>query len=143
LSKDIVKGKIIAILILEAFHIIVAFFFGIIHNMIYGQMNFFLDINIAFFGLILILFAVFNLVFFTLYYKSGYYYGKPVIYAIAAAMVYGFLIEFVGFKYQWARDIIEGDFSTQLIVLVIGVVVTVVMSLFTIKRSIHNYVSVS
>ena len=62
-KREIVKSKIYVLYILEGLHIAFGFLFGIIHNLIYGQFNFFFDINIAFFGLILVLFAIFNIIY--------------------------------------------------------------------------------
>ena len=140
--KEIVQSKIYATLILEGVHLATGFFFGIIHNMIYGQWNLFFDINIAFFGLMVLLFAIFNVVFFPLYFRTGYYFGKPVIYGITVAMIYGFIIEFGVVKYQFMRDIFEGSIQTQFVILFIGVVVSVLLTLFTFKKSISNYESI-
>lgn len=142
-KKEIVLSKIYTLFILEGVHLFTALIFGIIHNLIYGQWNFFFDINVAFFGLMILLFAIFNIVFLPMYFKTGYYFGKPVIYGIVVTMIYAFIIEYSVVRYQWFRDIFEGDISTQIIILVIGVIVSVVLSYITIKRSIYNYENIS
>jgi len=138
-KKDYVTSKIYALFTLEALHILLGVIFGLVHNMIYGQYNWFFDINIAFFGVVLGLFTVFNVVFLPLYFKTGYFFGKPVIYAIVVAMIYGFIFEFGAIKYQWFRDIFEGPVLTQVIILVVGVVLTVVLNWFVIRKSVSNY----
>ena len=122
---------------------IVGFIFGIIHNLIYGQWNFFFDINFAFFGLMTLLFAIFNIVFLPLYFRTGYYFGKPVIAGIAVTMIYGFILEYSVTRYQAVRDLFEGDISTQIIILVVGVVLSVILTMVTINRSVKNYESIN
>ena len=136
-----VKGKIYALLLIEGLHLVLGFLFGIIHNLIYGQFNWFFDVNVAFFGVVLGLFAVFNIVFLPQYFKTGYAFGKAVIYGIAATMLYSFIFEFGVFKYQWFRDIFEGPLGIQFIVAAIGILVTVVLNIVAIKQSVANYES--
>jgi hypothetical protein len=142
-KREIVLSKVVALFIIEGVHLAVGFFFGIIHNMIYGQWNFFLDINYAFFGAMVLLYAIFNIVFLPNYFKTGYYFGKPVIYGNIVVLIYAFLLEFSQFKLQIARDIFEGSIGTQLIVMVVGVGISIILSIITIKRSIQNYESIN
>ncbi|MDY0278706.1 MAG: ABC-2 transporter permease, partial [Acholeplasma sp.] len=44
-KANIVVAKTVSIYIIQGIHIIFALIFGIIHNLIYGQYNFFLQIN--------------------------------------------------------------------------------------------------
>lgn len=142
-KKEIVLSKIYAIIILEATHLLIGAVFGIIHIWIYGSYNFFFDINVAFFGLIIIMFALFNLIFFPAFFKTGYYFGRPIIYGVIATLIFGFIMEFSIAKYQAVRDIFEGLLSTQFIVLIIGVVVALVMHVVTVKLATSNYESMS
>lgn len=141
-SKQIVKSKIYTLFIIELTHLLVGFTFGIIHNLIYGQWNFFFDINLAFFGLMTLLYAIFNLVFLPMYFKTGYYFGWPVIYGVIVTLIYGFIIEFSVVKYQRVRNIFEGDLSTQMYILIFGIVLSLFLSLITIRKSINNYESI-
>lgn len=140
-KKEVVKSKIYALFILEGLHIAFGFLFGIIHNLIYGQPNLFFDINIAFFGVVLVLFTIFNVVFLPQYFKTGYFFGKPVIYGIVATMIYAFVMEFGAIKYQFFRDIFEGTTLMQIIILVIGIIVSVVLNYIAIIKSVTNYES--
>ncbi|MGS0972233.1 MAG: ABC-2 transporter permease [Candidatus Izemoplasmataceae bacterium] len=141
-KKEIVKSKIHAVLILEALHLVTAFLLGLVHNAIYGSYNFFFDINLAFVGIILMMFALFNLVFFTNYFKTGYFFGRPTVYGVVVTLVYAFIVEFSVAKYQGVRDVFEGDFSNQLLVFVVGLIITVLLSWVTIKQSIMHYESI-
>lgn len=138
-KAEFVKSKIIALFVLEGLHLFFGFLFGFIHNLIYGQFNWFHDINIAFVGVILVLFTIFNIVFLPQYFKTGYYFGKPVIYGIVATMIYGFVIEFSAFKYTWYRDLFEGPLLTQIIILVVGALIAVGLNWYAWKISVKNY----
>jgi hypothetical protein len=138
-KKEIVQSKLLSLLTLEGLHFLFGLIFGIIHNMIYGSFNWFFDINFAFFGIILGLFAVFNIVFLPLYFKWGRNFGKPVIIAIVITMIYAFIPEFLVFQYQSARNILEGHILNQLIVLGSGVVLLLVFTRITCKLSVKYY----
>lgn len=140
-KKEVVKSKIYALFILEGLHIGFGFLFGIIHNLIYGQTNMFFDVNIAFFGVVLVLFTIFNLVFLPQYFKTGYFFGKPVIYGIVATMIYAFIMEFGVIKYQFFRNVFEGNVLNQIIIMIIGVILAVVLNYLAINKSVHNYES--
>lgn len=141
-KKEIVISKIYTLYILEGIHIIFGLLFGVIHNLIYGQLNFFFDINIAFFGHVLLLFAVFNIVFLPMFFKTGYYFGKAVIFGNIIVLIYAFIIEFSVTKYKTVSNIFEGSVLTQSIVLAIGVVLSVLLSIITIKISVKNFESI-
>lgn len=142
-KKEIVLSKIYSIIILEAIHFIMGVLFGIIHVWIYGTFNFFFDVNIAFFGLMIIMYALFNMIFFPAFFKTGYYFGKPVIFGVIATLNFGFIIEFGVARFQAVRDIFEGQLSTQFMVLIIGVIVAIVMHKITVKAAVVNYESMT
>lgn len=145
-KKAVVTSKFIAILLIEALHILLAVIFGLIHNSIYGTWNLFMDINISFFGVGILLFGVFNITFFPAYFKTAYFFGKPLIYGSIVTLIYGFIFEF-GAAYSlsnqdslgWVLNILEGSIETQLIVLAVCIVLSSLLSLITLKKSIYNY----
>ena len=141
-KKEIVQSKIYAIIILQAVHVIFAIIFGIIHNHIYGTYNFFFDINVAFFGVAILMFAIFNISFFPWYFKTAYSYGKPVILGIIITLVYGFIFEFGIVRFEFMRTVFEGPVINQMIVLIVAIVASVVLTIFTIKLSTKNFESI-
>lgn len=140
-KREIVLSKITAILIVEGIHIGTGIIFGIIHNQIYPVWNFFQDINLAFFSMMILMYAIFNLVFMPLYFKTAYYFGKPVIYGVVVTLIYAFLFEYGSIKYQFMRDVFEGTMTVQWIVTAIAITLTVVLTWITIKKSVQNYES--
>jgi hypothetical protein len=140
--KDIATSKAISLFVVEGLHLVSGIIIGIIHNLLYGSMNIFLDINFAFFGIIIVMFSLFNIVFLPLYFKTAYFFGKPVIYGVVVTLVYAFLMEYGVLRFQFMRDIFEGTISNQIIVLVVGIVITVLLNYIAVIRSRKNYESI-
>jgi len=133
--KDIVSSKVYALFILELTHIVFAVIFGLIHNQLYGSWNFFFDINLAFYGVSILLFGVFNITFLPAYFKTAHFFGKPLIYATIATIIFGFIFEFGIAKYQFMRDIFEGTLMVQTIVFIVAAILGVLLSVVALKIS--------
>lgn len=133
--KDIVSSKVYALFILEFTHIVFAVIFGLVHNQLYGSWNFFFDINLAFYGVSILLFGVFNITFLPAYFKTAHFFGKPLIYATIVTIIFGFIFEFGIAKYQFMRDIFEGTLMVQTIVFILAAVLGVLLSVVALKIS--------
>ena len=133
--KDIATSKVYSIFILEGLHLVFAIVFGLIHNAIYGSWNFFFDINLAFFGVGILLFGVFNISFLPLYFKTAHFFGKPLIIASITTLIYGFIFEFGVVKYQFMRDIFEGDILTQAIAFGVTLLLGIGLSCLALRIS--------
>lgn len=133
--KDIVSSKVYTLFILELTHIVFAVIFGLIHNELYGSWNFFFDINLAFYGVSILLFGVFNITFLPAYFKTAHFFGKPLIYATIATIIFGFIFEFGIAKYQFMRDIFEGTLMVQTIVFIVATILGVLLSVVALKIS--------
>ncbi len=133
--KDIVSSKVYALFILEITHIVFAIIFGLIHNELYGSWNFFFDINLAFYGVSILLFGVFNITFLPAYFKTAHFFGKPLIYATIATIIFGFIFEFGIAKYQFMRDIFEGTLMVQTIVFIVAAILGILLSVVALKIS--------
>jgi hypothetical protein len=138
-KKEVVKSKIYAVLILEGLHLATGFLFGLIHNAIYGSYNIFFDVNIAFFGAMVLMYALFNLAFFPTYFKTGYFFGKANIYGVIVTLVYGFIIEFTVAKYGGVQEIFEGSIGVQGLVLLVGLVLSLLLTVYTYRQSLYHY----
>ena len=137
--KDIVNSKAMSIFILELLHVLFALVFGFIHNYVYELYNPFLDINLTFFGVGIGMFGVFNVIFLPLYFKSAHFFGKPLIYANIAILIYGFIFEFGAIRYQWVRDLLEGSFRSQILPFTLLTLMGVLLSLLAVKLSQMNF----
>lgn len=90
--RDIVKARIMSMHIIELMQIAVAIVFAIINKKLYAS-NFFMEPNAAFFGLGLVMYGIFNVIFFPMFYKTGHKIGLPAIISISAAVVFAIVVE--------------------------------------------------
>lgn len=142
-KRDIVKSKIVAILTIEGVHLLTGIIMGVVHNQIYGTYNFFMDMNLAFFSAMFVMFAVFNIIFLPLYFKTAYFYGRPVIYGTVATVVFAFILEYGTIRFAFMRNIFEGEMSTQWVVAMISAILVGILTFVTVKRSIRNFTNLS
>lgn len=133
--KDIASSKITSLYLLEGLHLVIALLFGLIHILIYGTWNFFFDINLAFFGVAILLFGVFNISFLPAYFKTAHFYGKPLIFASITTTIYGFIFEFGIARFQFMKDIFEGKLVIQVIAFVATSLLGVILSFIALKMS--------
>ena len=141
--KDILTARIITFMTLELLNIITGVIFAVIHIRLYHNTNFGLDLNMAFFGASLIMFAVFNLFFFPGYYKTAYFFGIPLTIALIAAVVFAAAVEFLVMFNRSAALMLEGGGESQRIfqasVLAAGIIIFIVSGIITRSLSIKNF----
>lgn len=112
-KEDYVKTKIISLALLELLHILTAAIFAIIHNLLYTNSNFTLDLNFAFFGVGFIIYAIFNLIFYPIYFKTGYYFGKATIFANIGVILFALIVEMMIIFIPSVRNLMEGISNSQ------------------------------
>lgn len=90
-KRDVVKARCWFIVIIELFQILVSVPFAIIRHGLYtnpqgNEVG--IEVNIAFYGLVLILYALFNSIFLPLFYKTAYKAGYALLLAGFATTVF-------------------------------------------------------
>jgi ABC-2 type transport system permease protein len=140
-KRDIVKARIISILILELMHIAWAAAFALLNRTIYHTANFSLDLNPAFFGLIFIMFSLFNLILFPLFYQTGQKFGFPVILATTAAILFAAAAELLAVFSDPFRRLMEtpGRNGFQLASLTAGMLLFALGAAAAIRLSINRF----
>lgn len=139
-KNDIVISKILAIVFNQLLYIIAAIIFAVISNIIYGPTRLFFNLNPAFFGHILVMFSIFNLIFFPKYFKTAYFFGKAAILASLVAISYAVLIEGLNIGLIAVNNVIESNNGLiQLGLLAIGMLIYLLSLFITIKKSITNF----
>jgi len=139
-KRDVVKARILSIVILELLQILVAVVFAILNMKLYRTANFLLDPNIAFFGFALIMYGVHNVFFFPMFYKTAYKIGIPVIVAVAAAVLFAFAVEFA-VLYIPALGVLDGmgHIGAQLWVLGAGIVLFALLNIVAYRISVRRF----
>lgn len=137
---DIAKSKGYTVIILELLHLVLAVIVGIIHNLVYGSFNIFLNISPAFYGYVLIMFALFNIIYLPLYFRTAYYFGKPLIYGMIVCTIFGIGLELLALLVPWASNILDNpSIFYQLGMLVAGIAIFVGINWLALNRSARNY----
>ncbi|NQT58048.1 MAG: ABC-2 transporter permease [Bacteroidetes bacterium] len=138
-KKDIVKARMTSIMILQLLQISMAVLFAILNHVLYKSDNFGFDTNAAFFGLVFVMFALENALLFPMFYKTGYNFGVAVLVSTVAAVLFAAAAELLIMFNGKFRMFMEGKVSTQVIILIAGIVVFMVAGLMTYKISISRF----
>lgn len=133
-KTDVVKARIAAFCIIELIHIAFGVIFAVIHHILYKFDNFMLNLNPAFFGVAFTMFGIFNIIFFSMYYKSAYFFGIPTIVATVVTVLYITGIELSAIFMDSVRSFFANPaIGIQLAVLIGGLAVFVIFNLLTVK----------
>jgi len=142
-KKSYVKSKILTISIIGLVHILIGMIVSIIHVLVYKTPNFAFDLNFAFFGIIFIIYGIFNLVLFPMYFKTGYKFGIPIIIANIVVFLIAGCIETLNILYPSINNIFEGTSSTmklcQFIILIIGILLYILSNYLAYKISSDRF----
>lgn len=142
--NDVVKARMLSIIILEVLQILSTAIFAAVNLAIYTKNNFLLDTNVTFIGCVFMMYGVFNLVFFPMFYKTAYKIGIPVLAALTAAFLFVAAVEFLillvpGLKILDSR----ADIAAQLPVLAGGIIIFAVLNIAALKISVKRFQSVN
>jgi hypothetical protein len=142
-KRDVVKAKLGSIVLLELVNILIAIPFAIANYLLYNREQIFIDPNPAFFGFVLIMYALFNLIFITGYYKTAYKMTFPIIKAMIVTLLFAAAIEILPFIVPELRRIFDSRSPEtavwQFITLAAGVVIFVIFNLITFKISAERF----
>ncbi len=100
-KKDIVAARILSFMTYELIYVIIAVVFAAINLRLYNDWPmFFLRPNIAFFGLIFIMFGLVNITLFPIYFKTAYNYGWAAIMANIMGVCFAVGMEILALKVE-------------------------------------------
>jgi ABC-2 type transport system permease protein len=142
-KNEIVKGKMSSLIIIELLHLLMGAIFTLIHLRMYGIDNYMLDLNFAFFGISFVMFALFNLVFFPIYFKTAYNYGIPTIAANVVAALFAVTVELLVLFNPVFNNYLEGKSSEmkmlQFFILISGIVIFALLNFIAYKISAKRF----
>lgn len=142
-KRDVVKSRILSIAILQILQILVAVPFAILNIKLYQAENFLLDPNFSFFGFVFAMYAVHNVVFFPLFYKTGYKIGIPSMAGIAAAVLFATTVEF-SILFVPALKVLDGfgHLAPQLWLLSAGILFFVIINMVAYRISARRFTNI-
>lgn len=147
--KDIVGAKLFTVCYSELLTLAVAIPCAIITSLVLNPSGNIvgMDANFAFFGLTLIAYSVFNLIFLPWYFKTGYKTGLPLTMAIIVYILLVCLFELVINLVPVLKTNLDSldpaTFGIQLIVLAFGIVIFAITTFIAYKWSNNNFGKVS
>lgn len=143
-KRDAVNARFFTVVLLEMLQIIVSIPFAVLRCSLIPQENLAgMEANAALFGLALIMFGIFNIIFLPGFYKTAYKTGTPYLLSCTAMTIFAIIAEVIiqltpGVK--TALDTVNPAYvPQQLAVLGIGVIVFAVLTLIARKMSIKRF----
>lgn len=143
-KKDIVKARFAFVILLQLVQMITAIPFAIIRqNMPLPGNQVGMDANIALFGLSLVMFGLFNYIFFALYYKDVNKVGSAFVWSSIAVFVYMTIAETCTHVIPFVRDYLDTKdpqyLTYKLIVLAVGIVVYTFLTYVVYRKAVKSF----
>jgi len=126
--NEMVKARIAVVIILELLHLGFAAIFGLISTKLYPNLiYYFFAPSFSFFGLCFVMMGIFNLIFFTMYYKTAYKYGAATFTSVAAAVLFAVAAEWLSIANEEVFNLFKGSgadsIATQITILAAGIAI--------------------
>jgi hypothetical protein len=137
-KRDVVKARLGAVIGLEVLQMIVAVPFAILRSQIAPTENLAgLDASLTLFGLVFIMFGVFNVVFLPQFYRTGYKTGTPYLVATLIMTVVVVAAELVIQLTPTLKQALDTTTCTrpQIVALFAGLLIFILLNLMAYRRS--------
>ncbi|MFC3800263.1 ABC-2 transporter permease [Cohnella sp. GCM10012308] len=146
-KKDMVKSRMLVIVSLELLHIAFAVLFGVINRYLYPDfIYYFYAPTIGFLGLCFVMLAIFNLVFFPIYYKTAYKHGNAAIASITAAMLFAAGAQWLGIASKDVAAVINdtgtGHLASQSTILIAGISIFALFTAAAYRMAVRHFLKV-
>lgn len=141
-KRESVKGKCLLIISIQIFQLLFSIPFAFLRNAIEVENNpVGIDATVAWYGFGLIIYAVFDLVFFPAYYKNGYKAGKAFV--IAAIPMLLLMVAVEGSVHvpalAWLDSYASKDLLLQTPILLIGILCYVILLSLAYRISVKRF----
>ena len=143
-KRDMVRARILSITIIELLQIGFAVPFVFLNNKIYPAGNMIgIDVNFAFLGCVFIMYAIFNAIFFPMFFKTAYKAGIPIFLGVLVSSLFAVAVEFgvqIVPVLKTSLDTLNaGYLANQLYVLIAGIVIFALATWLAGKKSAKNF----
>lgn len=146
-KRDMVKARVAVIVGLELLHIVTAAIFGSISMILYPDITYlFFPPNMGFWGLNLVMLAIFNLIFIPMFYKTAYKFGWALLAAVVAAMLFAGIAQWLGIQSPVVNEIFYGteaqQVTLQTFILIGGIVIFAAFSMIAYRLAAKRFLRV-
>ncbi len=143
-KRDAVKARFYTVIIFELLQIIVTIPFAILRNVLNPAENLAgMEANIALFGLVFMMFGIFNIVFLPMFYKTAYKTGIPYLISCAAMILFVIIAEVAINLLPTLKVTLDTTntvyFPQQMIVFLIGIILSVLLTAFAYAMSVRQF----
>jgi hypothetical protein len=143
-KRDAVTARIYTVIIFELLQIIVSIPFAILRNTLIPMENAAgMEANAALFGLVFVMFGIFNVIFLPMFYQTAYKTGLPFVIACSAMTVYAILAEVIIHVVPGWSAVLDTTSTTylpqHLAVLLGGVVLFALLTALAHSQSVKNF----
>ncbi|SDY21600.1 ABC-2 transporter permease [Eubacterium barkeri] len=143
-KKDVVRGRMAFVIIIELIQVLLVAGFSILRNAIESAPNQAgLEANLTLLGAGLVLFGIFNLVFFTQYYKAINKVGRSFVIATTVYWLVALVFEGSTFAIPYVRDVLDTPDPQHLlpkcVVLALGAVVFLLCNSLAYKKGCRSF----
>lgn len=143
-KRDIVKSRFLFVIILQLAQIITAIPFAMIRRTFSLPGNLVgMDANVAFFGLSFLMLGLFNLVFFTKYYKDTDKVGTSFLLGTIVITIFMIIAEASVHVVPFIKNYLDTKdpefLAYKVVVLAAGIVLYIVLTLISYQRSVRSF----
>lgn len=145
-KTDVVKSKLLVVVCSQLALILISLPFAFLRLLFLSNGNLVgIEANVAFYGFGFMIFAAFNYLFLTGYFKTAYKIGRPFLIGVTAATVIAIFAEGVVYipQFSWLDSVAISDQLRQLPILVFGVILYGLANLFAYRKSINRFLKVN
>jgi len=141
-KSDTVKAKFLLVTLAQMTQLIISLPFAILRLYLLPDGNLAgIEANTAYYGFGFMIYAIFNLIFLTEFFKTGYKAGKAFALAIIPAAVGVIIMEILVHipNFYWLDSVKADMMLKQLPILLIGIVIYILSMLFAYKISTNRF----
>lgn len=143
-KRDVVKARLYTVVGLEVFQLVIAVPFALLRSKITPPENLVgMDANIALFGLVFIMFGMFNVVFLPLFYRTAHKIGTPYLLATSVMTAVIVAVELVIQLTPTLKEALDTTatayFPQQIILLAAGMVLFVLLNWVAYRQSAYSF----
>ncbi|PNT94330.1 hypothetical protein CDQ83_00855 [Clostridium thermosuccinogenes] len=141
-KMDTVKAKCLLLALTQMTQLLISLPFAVLRTHVIPKGNpAGIEANIAYYGFAFLIYAIFNLIFLTQFFKTAYKVGKAINLAILPATIGAITMEILVHvpKFQWLDSVEPDIMLKQLPILVIGIMFYIFSMLLAYKVSANRF----
>ena len=141
-KRDTVKAKFLLVILAQMTQLIISLPFAFLRVHLLPEGNpAGIEANVAYYGFGFIVYAIFNLIFLTVFFKTAYKAGKAFLLAIIPATLVVMVMEVIVHfpQFQWLDSVEPEAMLRQMPILVIGILVYILGMLLAYRASARRF----